>query len=318
MAIYTNNAEGGTNGTGVTTANSDDNNAGSVLQLSTGGTRNYSSTWANSGTTSWFVDGATTVTPILGWDAIGTSKNAAIRIYFRFTALPPSTCAFMQARSSLGNHCGEFQVQANGKIRVAEAGGAQSTVGTYTLLTNTTYRFEASLAVGTTTSNGRLKYDLYVGDSTTAVESFDSGTTWNLNTGNVAGVRWGKLTSSPAWSLYFDDAAWNDGSTTYFGPYQGTPVLTFTGQNILELTTTGSNGTITLTQTSGTTATITGPVGEVWRIIRPAVHHDLLKFDLTATSDGSSVTSQLVIPPNNLSNDLVYLGGGASTLSNWK
>lgn len=318
MAIYTNNAEGGTNGTGVTTANSDDNNAGSVFQLSTGGTRTYSSTWANSGTTSWFVDGGAAVSALLGWDAIGVTQLAAARIYIRFTSLPPSTCAIMQFRSSLGNHCGEFQIQNDGKFRVTSVGGAQATTGTYTLAINTTYRIEASAEAGTTTSNGRIKYSIYAGNSTTALESFDSGYAWNVNTGNISGFRWGKVTAAPAWSLYFDDAAWNDGSATFFGPYQGTPVLEFTGQNILELTTTGSNGTITLTQTSGTTATITGPVGNVWRIIRPSQHTDLLKFDLTATSDGTSVTSQLVIPPNNLSNDLVYLGGGAGTLSNWK
>jgi len=69
----------------IPTANSDDNSAGDALDISTSGTRTYDSAWANTGTTSWKLEGTSGNTAILGRDradaegaASGTTITTAI------------------------------------------------------------------------------------------------------------------------------------------------------------------------------------------------------------------------------------------------
>lgn len=314
MAYYLNSAEAAASGTTVTTANSADNGAGNALTVASGGTRIYDNSWFRGGTRSWKVTGAAGTSAVLGWSG-GTSLSSSFRCYFKFDTLPASTCAVFQARNSTG-HVGEFQVQSNGKFRITDsaAGGASYTT-TATLSTGTTYRFEARLVVGTATT-GYGQYALFVGDSTTPLET-TTQSAWNLGTTAVDGWRWGKVTAAPAWDVWFDEAAWEDSGTALLGPLAGTSLVAYTTDQVVEVDTTGSVGTMTLTQTGGTTATITGPTGGVFKIVRPVNHRDVLSFDLSADGDGPAATTPIYIYPDNLTNELIYVGGGATNINNW-
>jgi hypothetical protein len=236
----------------------------------------------------------------------------AVRIYFKMAANPGTTCGVMQARITAGSAAVEVQVQANGKLRVADNGAASWSAAS-ALSTGTTYRLELLVTAGTTTSNGSMTFAYYAGDSTTPIET-TTATTWNTGTTTYEGVRWGKMTSATAtWDVWFDDAAYLDGGTALLGPLLGDPVAAATTTNVVELNV-GSLTSPVLTQTSGTTATIAGVSGGVIKVTRPAGHTDFLRFTLTHAGGSIPVT----IEPDQRDNILVYKGGGAAALSSWK
>lgn len=94
-------------------------------------------------------------------------------------------------------------------------------------------------------------------------------------------------------------------------------ILIFSLQDTIEIDTTGSNGEMSLVQIGGTTASITGPVSEVFRIERPDGHPDILTFELTATADGPVIVQEIKVFPLRLAQQLVCQGGDSSELSSW-
>lgn len=314
MTIFLrNNCEGAASGTSLTTANSDDNSAGDALDISTSGTRTYDNAWVNSGSTSWKCEGTSGNTAILAYDR--TDPSVATRVYFRFTGNPSATCGILQARNS--GSMGDVMMRTDGKLQVVDdAGGILFTTAS-ALSTSTTYRLEFFAAKGTTTSNGKVSFAYYLGDSPTPVESAFVSTTANMGTADITSMRFGKLTSiASTWAVWFDDVAVEYGATAFIGPLLGDPIIAHTELRVVEVDTAGSNGTIAITQLSGTTATITGPTSEVFRIELPA-HTDVLRFEIEATGDGAPITETFDVAPTSLTTELIFQGGDPTDLANW-
>lgn len=314
MTIFLrNNCEGAASGTSLTTANSDDNSAGDALDISTSGTRTYDNAWVNSGSTSWKCEGTSGNTAILAYDR--TDPSVATRVYFRFTGNPSATCGILQARNS--GSMGDVHMRTDGKLQVTDDAGTILFTTASALSTSTTYRLEHYVAKGTTTSNGKVSFAYYLGDSPTPVESAFVSTTANMGTADVTSMRFGKLTgiaSTQAW--WFDDVAVEYGATSFIGPLLGDPIIAHTELRVVEVDTAGSNGTITLTQTDGTTATVTGPTSEVFRIELPE-HSDVLYFEIEASGDGAPITETLAVYPTSLTTELIFQGGDPTDLANW-
>lgn len=314
MTIFLrNNCEGAASGTSLTTANSDDNSAGDALDISTSGTRTYDNAWVNSGSTSWKCEGTSGNTAILAYDR--TDPSVATRVYFRFTGNPSATCGILQARNS--GSMGDVMMRTDGKLQVVDdAGGILFTTAS-ALSTSTTYRLEFFAAKGTTTGNGKVSFAYYLGDSPTPVETAFVTTTANMGTADITSMRFGKITniaSTQAW--WFDDVAVEYGATAFIGPLLGDPIIAHTELRVVEVDTAGSNGTIAITQLSGTTATITGPTSEVFRIELPA-HTDVLRFEIEATGDGAPITETFDVAPTSLTTELIFQGGDPTDLANW-
>lgn len=313
MTFLRNNCEGAASGTTITTANSDDNSAGDPLDISTSGTRIYDNSWTHSGTTSWKCEGTSGNTAILAWDR--TDTRLAFRGYVKFSALPSATCAILQARNS--GSMGEVQMRTDGKIQVTDDTGAILHTTAAALSVDTTYRFEYTIEKGATTSNGKVSFAYYLGDSPTPVESAFVSTTANMGTADVTSMRFGKLTGiASTWAVWFDDVAVEYGATAFIGPLLGDPIIAHTELRVVEVDTAGSNGTIAITQLSGTTATITGPTSEVFRIELPA-HTDVLRFEIEATGDGAPITETFDVAPTSLTTELIFQGGDPTDLANW-
>jgi hypothetical protein len=314
---YRNNSEGASSGTGITTANSDDNSAGDPLTLSTGGTRAYSNTWTHTGSTSFKVTGTSGVAALLGWQTAAGSKSGSFRTYFCISANPGATTGIIQFRSLGAGNSGGVQLASNGKLTVYQKGGSTLFTATTALSTSTTYRIELTVTAGTASNNGVMSFAYYAGDSTTAVQTYTTSTA-DFGTTNLEWWRWGVLdTIAFTTDVWFDDVALMDGGTSLLGPVVGDSTLAYTTSRKVTVDTAGSVGTMTLTQTSGTTATITGPSSGVFTITRPAGHSDLLTFLLTATGDGFPVSENIYVYPDNLSNELVFQGGTATDITNW-
>lgn len=308
-----NNCEGASSGTTITTANSDDNSAGDALDISTSGTRTYDNAWVNSGSTSWKCEGTSGNTAILAYDR--TDPSVATRVYFRFTGNPSATCGILQARNS--GSMGDVHMRTDGKLQVTDDAGTILFTTASALSTSTTYRLEHYVAKGTTTSNGKVSFAYYLGDSPTPVESAFVSTTANMGTADVTSMRFGKLTGiASTWAVWFDDVAVEYGATAFIGPLLGDPIIAHTELRVVEVDTAGSNGTIAITQLSGTTATITGPTSEVFRIELPA-HTDVLRFEIEATGDGAPITETFDVAPTSLTTELIFQGGDPTDLADW-
>lgn len=320
MTFVYNKAEGASNGTTVSLANSDDNSSGDALDISSGGTRVYSSTWANHGTTSFKCEGTSGNTAILGWDStvggslVTASAAKTFRCYFRFPAAPSATCEIVQIRNSANG--GAIQLRTDRKLNIVDDAATIKFTTTSALSVDTTYRLEYRVKKGTGASDGTIEFAYYAGESTSPIETY-STTSADQGTANFVGFRWGKLTGiASTETYYFDDVAQDD-TEALLGPYAGTSSLTYTTARKVTVDCTGSVGALTCTQTDGTTASISGPSSSIFTITIPD-HKDVLVFEVSADGDGAAVTDTFKVYPDNLSNVLVYTGGGASSISNWE
>lgn len=316
MAYKSNNCEGASNGTAISVANSDDNAAGDALAVTTGGTRQYTSAWANHGTTSWECSATSGNTAILGFTQTAAA-GLSTRCYIRVTALPSATCTILQMRTDTDLARGTVAMRTDGKLEVNTQAGVVFTTTTACSI-NTTYRIEWRQIKGTTTSDGTVGFKLFAGESTTALETYTTSAA-NTGTNDLVSWRLGKITGiASTFAIMFDDVAMEDQGTTFLGPLLGLSDLTFTTARKITVDCTGSVGTLTCTQTSGTSVgSISGPTSSVFTITLPD-HKDVLVFTVSADGDGDAVTDTFKVYPDNLSNVLVYAGGGASDIANWE
>lgn len=208
MAVYTNNSAGAASGTSVTAANSDDNAAGDAFSV-TSGTRIYDNTWSHSGTTSFKCSGAGAA-GLLGWN-VGTTGNASFKGWFWFSSLPAATQSILQCRiASPDSNGGDVMVQSNGRIRLSLDGWISNTV----LSTSTAYRLETCWTAGATASTGRVRLALFLGDDLVPLETHATNEV-NTGTTTFSGYRFGKITSSGTWDVWWDDVTYNDGGTSF-------------------------------------------------------------------------------------------------------
>lgn len=304
MTILTNNCEGAANGTAITTGNSDDNSAGDALNLVFGtATMEYDTAWDAGGATSWRID-ATAEKGIFGWslatDAVLTEFD------FRLAAVPGSTTTLAQVRN--GGNGGVVQLLSNGKLYIADDSGAAKYVSSSAVVAGATdYRLKYLAVVGDDTSSGTIEVTLYAGGTDTVLDSFTT-TTANNGTASWDYVQFGVI-SNVTVEMWVDNPTVDD--TGGFATATGT-----TAQAVL-VDTSGSVGSLALTQDSGTTATITGPTAGVFTIERPAGHADTLEFTLTATGAGPDATMAVTIPPDNINTTLVFGGGDATDINDW-
>ena len=221
MTLLTNSAEGGTNGTTVTTGNSGgaSGQAFSAVTLNSG-TFIFSNAWAHGGSLSYLHQQIAANS--LFYDMTADSANAAAswsaRFYLRLNALPSATAQGpLNWRSAANSNMGNIQLTATGAVLITTGtGGAVSTSGN-TLAINTDYRFEV---YGTNygTSSAATTCDIYLGDNTgTPYMTTNSTHTSALSTVGI--FRLGKSSSGGgSIDYYIDDWAWNIGSATPIGP----------------------------------------------------------------------------------------------------
>ncbi len=320
MGYVYNNAEGAASGTTVSLANSDDNGAGIALDVSSSGTRQYSNTYKRSGATSFKCEGTSGNTAILGWDstvggsAVSASGAKTFRAYFWIVASPSATCEIVQVRNS-GNG-GAVQLRTDRKLNIVDDAATVKFTTTTVLSTLTMYRLEYRVKKGTGSGDGTIEFKLFLGDSTSPLDSY-STTTANQGTADFVGFRWGKLTNiASTETFYFDDVAQDD-TETLLGPSVGPSDLQYTLTNVYELDATASVGAVTVTQVSGTTCVITEPSTGLFRIAVPE-HPDPLWFELVADGDGDPVIeTRCIKPDNNSTLRRLRAGGDPTVLTDW-
>jgi hypothetical protein len=320
MTFVYNSAEGAANTTVVSLANSDDNSAGSAIDV-VSGNPTYSSTWANHGSLSFKCSATSGNASLIGWDStvggslVTASAAKTFRCYFRFPAAPSATCEVVQVRN--GANGGAIQLRTDRKLNIVDDASTIQLTTAAALTVDTTYRLEYRVKKGTGAGDGTIEFKYFLGESTSPIETY-STTSANQGTVDFVGFRWGKLTGiASTETYYFDDVAQDD-TEALLGPYAGASSLAFTTTRKVTVDCTGSVGTLTCVQDTGTSVgAIAGPTSDVFTITLPD-HKDVLVFTVSADGDGAAVTDTFKVYPDNLSNVLVFTGADASDIADWE
>jgi hypothetical protein len=206
------------------------------------------------------------------------SGEAAISFYFDAPAsAPTANTQIATIRHSSGNMAILALTTAN-KLVCQDATGGAAITPTPTLTAGATYRAEMRVKKGTTTGDGVRQFAYFLGDSTTAEHASTNSAT-NTGTADPASLRFGRPSSSTwANTLDLDSIQWDDAPAgALMGPWVGSnfapaagisadqSVGVEPGQTVtLTLTDSDADGTVvtrTVTQTGGTTVTLSGSGG---------------------------------------------------------
>jgi hypothetical protein len=302
----TNNAEGGTSGTAVTTGNSG-GASGDAWNTVVGTAPTFDSGSKAHGTLGYkfaCVSGSQCATQWTGFNA----SNGVVRAYLSGvpTVLPASGTdeALLQVQDATATTIFSFSIGPDATYRIHPHSGTRLTSTSTAQLGD---RYKITFTVGTTTSNGVLDLWIYRGDSASPVEHLFT-TTADLGTANWDRFKIGKSSTS-TWAATFslDDIAATSGSTTpAFTDPVGSPPVANAGPDqsgvaagaIFTLDGSGSSATNGLiasyawTQTAGDPVTLSDPTAEGPTATAPSTSSpQTLTFQLVVTDALGSVST---------------------------
>lgn len=239
MALKQNSAEGGSNGTTVTTANSGGASGTpfDLVSIGSGGSIAYSTTEAMHGTCSICVANAAGVLTYFGFSGYSATQLVT-RFYVRFDTLPGANGPVRLCDIRTGSTSVTRVVVDTGNHLVLQTNNGGTTLKVFSPLSvGTWYRIEVATTNGT--SAGTISMDYYLGDSTTPVETGYATTSANTGTtANLTQVYYGSAAGpAAALTLYLDDIAVQDGTLTYLGPALVPPVAALSASVLLRAVT---------------------------------------------------------------------------------
>jgi hypothetical protein len=203
-----NSFAGGTAGVAITAANSGGASGTAFDSLIGGGTGppTYDATHPMHGTLSLMCNFTGTAgTSQLTW----TGLNQAVlwcRFYILFAGFPDIACRHLEIMDSGPAQSCALVINTVGKLgwRGSANTAISSTTSTTILSPLTQYRVECAATPGAGT--GTAEWRLFVGDSTTAIET-NTQTGLAFTAGNFASVRWGADTGPTTYQFWLDDPA---------------------------------------------------------------------------------------------------------------
>lgn len=221
MATISNTAEGGTNGTVATTANSG-GASGDAFSAAGGGTDPvFSTAAAMRGTLGYsFTYPSTSAAGYVAWSNPQAGR-VACRFYIQISALPSGNEQIGAIRAAAAGAICNLRIASSGLIGIQNAASVliSGSSAPATFPVGVPVRFEVAVTPGTTTSNGRVEYAYYLGNSATAEFSYDSGTTQNMGTANFAELWTGRWTAATAArAVYLDAIQVQDLASGFIGP----------------------------------------------------------------------------------------------------
>lgn len=317
MAFIQNSAEGGTDGANVTVANSGgaSGNPANTVSISAGGTdtikySNFRPTHGALGFALNYTAGSTGATRIM-WNLGVSEANRFVWTFYvaDMVTLPTVTEDLGGIRHSAGNVC-IVNIGADGKLILTDAAGAgiSASRAPSVFPTGTAVRVEVAATKGTTTTNGKLEYAYYLGNSTTAVYTWSSATV-NAGVNNITDVFIGRSTGrAENRTIYYDSvqgqtlaSGWNgpfvpvaNAPTANAGPdltsVEPYTTVTINGSQSRDNNTGGTITSYNITQTAGPAVTLSGS-GPIWTYEAPSSWTGTaLTFSLTVTNN-AGVTS---------------------------
>jgi hypothetical protein len=310
MALSTNTAEitGGTNGMAVVSNSQPGTGTSFTVTLAQGGTITLDNTVKHRGSFSYKCTAAVAGQVARADQAFPADPNFAAEPYFYFgNGYPDIENRLMEVRSDLAS-VSYINIMPSGLIRLYTAASAVLLVWTSTspVPLNQWWRAAMTLTKGGAAGTGTLKFRVHQGanaDSATPSEEYLRTGNADLGVNDFTIYRRGKVGSGNGWTLNFDDDQWNPGSAAFIGPVSSAPpVLNVSTKNIREYDTSQSSlsgAVLSLTQSSGPTVTITGPVNGKFTVEVPSPMNTAAVLDLVATPTvGSPVHYPITISPS--------------------
>lgn len=276
MATRSNNFEGGTNGTTITSGNSGGSSGDAFNAVI--GTPTFSSTHAR-GTLSMAIVNATGTTYV-EWSGLGSiTSDLYLRTYLYLTAYPTTTRAtIFRLQTAANGLCGTLRINTNGTISVSDATDSGGADGSVPIALNQLVRVEAHVIPGT--SGGTFDWRLFnSAESTTTSDAVSWGAVFTLGA-NVDIIRTGLALAVPAtpFTIYYDDVG--VGTSGWLGPAVtvNKPIVLFS-----PVVTGSTNVGSLLTTTTGT-----------WGEFDPATESALLQEtgDMLVLEDTSGVIKE--------------------------
>jgi len=220
--LLANNAEGGTNGTTVTTGNSGGTSGNAWDTVSIGGTTTLTYSTANpahgSGLGYQFTQPATLAACNLQWSTsmgtLSTGQTLAGRLYYFPPVAIPASSIRLITITAAGAVCSVFHASGTGKLEIHDSAGSltgsASSVG---LSASTMYRIEFLFTgIGTSTTSGAGTVRLFLGDGTTAQGTDATSSSSNFGTVAPTTIKFGFGTANgtASQSYYLDGIQVND------------------------------------------------------------------------------------------------------------
>lgn len=295
MAIYTNTAEGGTNGVVASTANTG-GASGTIFDQVTGAVT-FASSAALHGTLGYT---ASTATQYTRWST--TDTTVLIRGYFRY---PDITAGGAPIRIGLasGNVRLDLMTGANeGRVQLYSGSGLATSPAGPLLAPNVIYRFELYAKAGEGT--GELRGAVYEGDSTTPW--WDSGALTGRTVANPATFFFGKYDAA-ATVVHWDSVGAKTGVDAVWGAWPDVPPVagpTITvsrpADNLVDLRSSTSGDASTLThatpvRVSGPTLTATSLASGLWLFSQDSASDAVYTVRVTQ-ADSQTATQDVTIP----------------------
>lgn len=222
MTVQRWNAEGGTSGNTVKTSDTGSGTAPNTVAVGTGASLKYDNSQSAHGTQSVALKGASGTATYMQWTLSGT--QLAVAIYWNPGPTLPSALIRLIDIRAAGTIL-RLQTTTGNKFQVQEGGGTTAVYSPASaFLANTWYRLELVLST-ISASAGAYKFDYYLLDASSPVETGISKTAGNVGTAAITSLAVGSFASSTfTGTSYIDDVAYNVGSTTYIGALPSTGV----------------------------------------------------------------------------------------------
>lgn len=299
MATVLWSAEGGTNGTGITTGNSGGASGDSFesVSLGSGATATYDNTQARGTLAAKLATGGSAADCSLNYATkIGAQTQAWFRAYLYVPSNPGTSHRLIDAwDSGSGQLCFAVYLTTAGKLMSVNTGGSTIQTSTASVPLNAWFRVEV-MVIGSATV-GQVEIKLFNSpDGGTATETLTSAANQNTR-GSMNNYRFGAAGDPlPASrTLWFDNLGIS--TTGYLGP-AGPAAVTLTPAtatfSAVAVTPTPQPVALTLTPATGTwSAVATSPVPQpVARTLTPAV----ATFGAVATSPAPGAVQRTLTP----------------------
>jgi hypothetical protein len=203
MVAKSNSAEGGTDGTTVTTGNSGGASGDAWGAVVINGTLTYENTAPHEGSMCYQISPTSSQQCYL--HMIETSEDEMfLSAYLKMPSAPAATEDNVVFRSASAGAAG-FGTRADAKFRTTDATGTALNTSTATLTANLWHRIEMHVVKGTTTSNGTIEVEVYEEDELTPIHSY-SNTACNAGTAQLTNIRLGRPSATADTTNVFIDA----------------------------------------------------------------------------------------------------------------
>jgi hypothetical protein len=244
----------------------------------------------------------------------GTTSVAA-SCYVRLGSLSAADERLMLLTDASGTTIAYIVANPAGKLRFGNTGSSATWTATNTYPINTWLRLEFYIVCGSTTSNGTAKVGIYLGDSTSPIETVFLATNLNIGGGGatIGQIRFGKTSGTLTTNAWFDDCRYDTAATDLLGPVANIPpTVSLTGNQdvsasaavTIAVSATDPDGTIATyaatvdTANSTNTPTLTGASTASVSFTAPAAPN-LITISETVTDSGgatATATTEVRVP----------------------